>query len=176
MEEIIVIRATDPDGSVFKAVMDALQEKKAEVIDIAAPAPSVLFLGELEIRPAYRQALLAGKEIRLNHGEYAMLYCMAKTPGCVYTREQLYAAAWDEIYPYGTNTVENTIFRLRQKIEADPKHLTKRIHIKERGGYQRMYVLNHKEERNGHDSVFPSQLIQKVFWFLDIQVYLATIY
>ena len=68
------------------------------------------------------QALLAGKEIRLNHGEYAMLYCMAKTPGCVYTREQLYAAAWDEIYPYGTNTVENTIFRLRQKIEADPKH------------------------------------------------------
>lgn len=84
--------------------------------------PSVLFLGELEIRPAYRQVLLAGKEIRLNHGEYAMLYCMAKTPGCVYTREQLYAAAWDEIYPYGTNTVENTIFRLRQKIEADPKH------------------------------------------------------
>ena len=108
MEEIIVIRVADPDGSVFKAVMDALQEKKAEVIDIAAPAPSVLFLGELEIR--------------LNHGEYAMLYCMAKTPGCVYTREQLYAAAWDEIYPYGTNTVENTIFRLRQKIEADPKH------------------------------------------------------
>ena len=98
MEEIIVIRAADPDGSVFKAVMDALQEKKAEVIDIAAPAPSVLFLGELEIR--------------LNHGEYAMLYCMAKTPGCVYTREQLYAAAWDEIYPYGTNTVENTIFRV----------------------------------------------------------------
>ena len=112
MEEIIVIRAADPDGSVFKAVMDALQEKKAEVIDIAAPAPSVLFLGELEIRPAYRQVLLAGKEIRLNHGEYAMLYCMAKTPGCVYTREQLYAAAWDEIYPYGTNTVENTIFRV----------------------------------------------------------------
>ena len=56
MEEIIVIRAADPDGSVFKAVMDALQEKKAEVIDIAAPAPSVLFLGELEIRPAYRQS------------------------------------------------------------------------------------------------------------------------
>ena len=46
MEEIIVIRVADPDGSVFKAVMDALQEKKAEVIDIAAPAPSVLFRSE----------------------------------------------------------------------------------------------------------------------------------
>ena len=36
-----------------------------------------------------------------------------------------------------------------------------------------MYVLNHKGERNGHDSVFPSQLIQKVFWFLDILVGIA---
>ena len=49
MEEIIVIRVADPDGSVFKAVMDALQEKKAEVIDIAAPAPSVLFLSLIHI-------------------------------------------------------------------------------------------------------------------------------
>lgn len=32
MEEIIVIRATDPDGSMFKAVIDALQERKVEVI------------------------------------------------------------------------------------------------------------------------------------------------
>ena len=34
MEEIIVIRATDPDGSVFKAVMDALNGKRAEVVSI----------------------------------------------------------------------------------------------------------------------------------------------
>ena len=30
MEEIIVIRAADPDGSVFKAVVDALRGKRAE--------------------------------------------------------------------------------------------------------------------------------------------------
>ena len=65
LEEIIVIRTADPDGSVFKAILDVLQEKKAEVIDIAAPSPAVLRLGELEIRPAYRQVLMAGKEIRL---------------------------------------------------------------------------------------------------------------
>ena len=27
------------------------------------------------------------------------------------------------VYAYGSNTVENTIFRLRQKLEPDPKHL-----------------------------------------------------
>ena len=49
MEEIIVIRARDPDGSVFKAVMDSLKGKRAEVVDVAAPATSVLRIGELEI-------------------------------------------------------------------------------------------------------------------------------
>lgn len=51
-----------------------------------------------------------------------MLYCMAKAPGRVFTREELYAAAWNETFPYGSNTVDNTIFRLRKKIEPDPKH------------------------------------------------------
>ena len=55
LEEIIVIRTADPDGSVFKAILDVPQEKKAEVIDIAAPSPAVLGLGERDIRPPYRQ-------------------------------------------------------------------------------------------------------------------------
>ena len=50
MEEIIVIRATDPDGSLFRAIIDALKDKRAEVIHAAAPASSVLRIGELEDR------------------------------------------------------------------------------------------------------------------------------
>ena len=42
MDEIIVIRAADPDGSVFQAVMDALNGKRAEVVDIATPVAPVL--------------------------------------------------------------------------------------------------------------------------------------
>ena len=49
MEEIIVIRAADPDGSVFKAVMDALKGKRAEVVDVTAAATSVLRIGDMEI-------------------------------------------------------------------------------------------------------------------------------
>ena len=50
MEEIIVIRAADPDGSVFKAVVDALKGKRAEVVSVAAPVSSMLFtsLGEFD--------------------------------------------------------------------------------------------------------------------------------
>ena len=122
MEEIIVIRATDPDGSVFKAVMDALSGKRAEVVDVANQSASVLRIGELEIHHEYRRVLMAGREVVLNHGEYAMLYCMASSPGQVFSKAQLYEAAWGEAYLHGTKSVENIIWRLRRKLEPDPRN------------------------------------------------------
>ena len=124
MKEIIVIRAADPDGSVLKAVVDALKGKRAEVVSVAAPVSSMLRIGELEIHHEHRRVLIAGREVRLNHGEYAMLYCMASAPGQVFSKAQLYAAAWGEEYLHGTNSVENTIWRLRRKLEEDPRHPT----------------------------------------------------
>ena len=66
---------------------------------------------------------MAGREVELNHGEYAMLYCMASSPGQVFSKAQLYEAAGGEEYLHGTNSVENTIWRLRRKLEEDSKHL-----------------------------------------------------
>ena len=122
MEEIIVIRAADPDGSVFKAVMDELKGKRADGVDVTAAATSVLRIGDMEIHHEHRRVLMAGREVRLNHGEYAMLYCMASAPGQVFSKAQLYEAAWAEEYLHGTNSVENTIWRLRKKLEEDPQH------------------------------------------------------
>ena len=122
MDEIIVIRAADPDGSIFKAIVNALKDKRAEVVHINAPASSVLRIGKLEIDHEHRLVLMAGREVELNHGEYAMLYCMASSPGQVFSKAQLYAAAWGEEYLHGTNSVENIIWRLRKKLEDDPKH------------------------------------------------------
>ena len=122
MAEIIVIYAQDPDGSVFQAVMDALKGKRAEVVDVSNLSASVLHIGDLEIHHEQRRVLMAGREVELNHGEYAMLYCMASSPGQVFSKAQLYEAAWGEEYLRGTNSVENTIWRLRRKLEPDPRN------------------------------------------------------
>ena len=122
MAEIIVIYAQDPDGSVFQAVMDSLNGKRAEVVDVSNLSASVLHIGDLEIHHEQRWVLMAGREVELNHGEYAMLYCMASSPGHVFSKAQLYEAAWGEEYLHGTNSVENTIWRLRKKLEEDPRH------------------------------------------------------
>ena len=121
MEEIIVIRAADPDGSVFQAVMDALKGKRAEVVDVSNLSASMLRIGDLEIHHEQGRVLMAGREVELNHGEYAMLYCMASSPGQVFSKAQLYEAAWGEAYLHGTNSVENIIWRLRRKLEEDPR-------------------------------------------------------
>ena len=124
MDEIIVIRAADPDGSVFQTIMDALKGKRAEMIDVVEQSASVLRIGDLEIHHEQRRVLMAGREVELNHGEYAMLYCMASSPGYVFSKAQLYEAAWGEEYLHGTNSVENTIWRLRKKLEKEPRHPT----------------------------------------------------
>ena len=99
IDEIIVIRAADPDGSLFQTLMDALENKRTEVIHVAVPFSSVLRIGELEIHHEYRRVLMAGREVVLNHGEYAMLYCMASSPGQVFSKG-----------------------RLRRKLEPDPRN------------------------------------------------------
>ena len=124
MKEIIVIRTSDPDGSVFQSILGALQGKTVQILHAAAPDPSALTLGDIEIFPEQRRVTKAGVEICLNYGEFSILYCMARCPGRVFSRGELYHAAWGEDYVLGTNSVDNIIWRLRNKLEPDPKHPT----------------------------------------------------
>ena len=125
MEQIIVIRTSDPDGSIFQSIMGALQGKDVQILHAADLDPSAMALGDIQIFPEQRRVTKAGKEICLNYGEFSILYCLARCPGRVFSREQLYNAAWgEEDYELGTNTVDNTIWCLRNKLEPDPKHPT----------------------------------------------------
>ena len=63
MDEIIIIRALDSDGSSFKKIIDALHENNIRMAEMISP---VLSFGEIEIYPASRRVLRAGSEIRLN--------------------------------------------------------------------------------------------------------------
>ena len=122
IKEVIIIRTVDPDGSTFRAIMDALRDKRVEIIELAASSHNVLAFGNIEIYPERRIVLKAGEKVRLNHGEFSMLLLLASAPGQVFSKEQLYDATWNEEYRYGTTAVENIIWRLRQKLEDDPKH------------------------------------------------------
>lgn len=101
----------------------------------------MLSFGNIKIYPAYQQVVRDGKKIKLSHSEYSILYCMAKSPGRIYTKGQLYYAAWGEEYQYGMTTVENTIWRLRKKLEPDPRNP---IYIKT--VFRMGYKIDYQEE------------------------------
>ena len=121
MKEVIIIRTVDPDGSMFQAIMDALRSRRAEVFELTGTSHDMLTFGDVEIYPNLRTVLKAGEEVQLSHGEFSMLLLLASHPKQVFSKAQLYEAAWGEAYLHGTNSVENIIWRLRRKLEEDPR-------------------------------------------------------
>ena len=73
MEEIIVIRTSDPDGSIFRSIIEALQGKNVQILHAADLEPFVMTLGDIEIFPEQRRVMKQGMEIHLNYGEFSIL-------------------------------------------------------------------------------------------------------
>ena len=97
IKEVIIIRAADPDGSMFRAIMDALRGRRAEVIELAAPSHDILTFGDIAIYPDRRTVLKAGEEVRLNHGEFSMLLLLASAPLWDHRGREYHLAAAAEV-------------------------------------------------------------------------------
>lgn len=75
----------------------------------------------LSIDPGTAEVLLAsGRRAQLSALELRVLMALARRPGRIWTKKQLYEAAWKSPYLGDDNTVMVTIRRLREKIEDDP--------------------------------------------------------
>lgn len=120
MEEIIIIRAVDPGGQLFRKILDVVAESqyRATIIDAAE-----LSFPDLKIGTGTGIVECDGERISLNRSELAILCHMARHPGQIFSREQLYDAVYGE-KAYNTNAITTAIHRLRRKIEPDAKNPT----------------------------------------------------
>lgn len=76
----------------------------------------------LTIQEELHKVFLYGEEVKLTRTEYNILLLLAKNPGKVYSSEDIYRQLWEEKYFEGNNTVMAHMWRLREKIETDPKN------------------------------------------------------
>jgi DNA-binding response OmpR family regulator len=67
-------------------------------------------------------AYVSDQPIALNAKEYKLLLHFVENPEKVFTKQQLYAAAWDDDYYFDDNTIMVHISHLRNKIETDPQN------------------------------------------------------
>ena len=55
MEEVLIIRIANSDGSAFLSIINALQDKNLQILHAADLEPSTLTLGDIEIFPEQRR-------------------------------------------------------------------------------------------------------------------------
>ena len=87
----------------------------------SAAASAMQVSGDLSINTDSHQVFRAGKAIDLTQREYELLTFLASHPNKVYSRTDLMEQVWN--YGYvgdDVRTVDVTVRRLREKIEADP--------------------------------------------------------
>ena len=85
---------------------------------LAAQSAEVIYAGELEIRLGECLVLANGQALTLSVREFELLAAMARRPGAVLTREQLYGAVWGGELRTGDRSVDVYVSKLRGKLEA----------------------------------------------------------
>jgi DNA-binding response OmpR family regulator len=74
--------------------------------------------GGVRVDTSARRAWVGATEVHLSVKEYGVLSLLAAAPGAVVTRERFMEEVWDEHWFGSTKTLDVTVGRLRQKLDA----------------------------------------------------------
>ena len=80
-----------------------------------------LVVGGLVLDQATKEVFVNGRSVRLTKKEFQILELLMSYPGKVYSAEEIYESIWEGT-AINTETIMVHVRRLREKIEANPKH------------------------------------------------------
>lgn len=84
------------------------------------PRENAMHFGSLTIQPQTRRVMRDGTEIILTPKEFDILMVLARNPGIVFTKDQIYRAVWENEYLLDDSNIMAFIRKLRKKIEPNP--------------------------------------------------------
>ncbi len=93
--------------------------RRVERIDALGNGSGELSRGALTIDATKRRALVDGEEVGLTPLEFDILLTLARSPGVVFTREQLMDGVWGYRDFAGGRVVDSHVARLRRKLGED---------------------------------------------------------
>ena len=82
---------------------------------------SVVKSGDLTVNLLSREVWRGSRRVELSAREYALLICLMRAPGRVFTRSQLQERVWNYHHDTGTNLVDVYVQRVRRKIADTPE-------------------------------------------------------
>ena len=122
--KIVILSVPDSEDYILKKILKVV-ERSTDDIDIEEREfPSeTMERGELQISFSEKKVYQNGQEILLNRHEYDTLVYLARHPGWVRSKEQIYEAVWTEEVENYENAVMWCISQLRKKLEPEPDRL-----------------------------------------------------
>ena len=80
----------------------------------------VFLIGGLELNDETKEVHVDGQPVRLTPMEFKILQLLIKSPGRVFSAEEIYERVWNE-NPVGTDTIMVHVRNIRGKIEVNPR-------------------------------------------------------
>ena len=122
--ELDTVRALDDGADDYLAKPFGMMEMVSRVrallrrsrIEPAETQPSVLSVGAIELWPSRREATVDGEELTLTMREFDLLEFLMKSPGEVFSREELLQRVWGWDFDGGSRTVDVHVQQLRSKL------------------------------------------------------------
>lgn len=120
MGKVLVVSFGNDEKDVLDEILNILKSKEKFALSSTICNDGALQYDNLRIDPYLRIVESGGKTITLTNYEFEILYLLAKNPGRVFTKEQIYNQVWDSPYYGAEDNVMSLIRRIRKKIEPNP--------------------------------------------------------
>ena len=120
--KLLLLSLEEDEEVVLNAVMSALGsfENKTQLKEEIV-CEKLAFAG-MEIDASKRLVYRGEKEVNITFTEFEILHLLARNPGRVFSKEQIYDIVWKESYSGDYNIVMSHIRNIREKIEDNPKN------------------------------------------------------
>ena len=121
MEEVIIIRVSNPNSGFMKKLERMIEKYECESRKVTSKKRCLTF-EKIKIYPDYHQVILDEKEVTLTGKEFQILLLLAENRGQVFSKKRIYETIWKEEYMYDDKNLTAYINKIRKKIERDPKN------------------------------------------------------
>lgn len=120
MGRVIVLSFSDEEEDMYQRMLQIVSNSKGfEWCNMIQESENIR-LGGLRIDLCERSVIAGKTEIILTNREFDILYLLAKNPGRIFSKEQIYDIVWQEPYSGDYNIVMSHIRHIREKIEDNP--------------------------------------------------------
>ncbi len=120
MGKVVILAFSENEEDVCQRMLQIVRESPHfEGCNVLQVEKYLNFEG-MKLNLAEKNVVIHGAEIMLTNREFEILYLLAKNPGRIFSKEQIYDIVWQEPYSGDYNIVMSHIRHIREKIEDNP--------------------------------------------------------